>query len=405
MRRLELLDGLRGYFLVFMLLNHLSFTGGYLLVKVNHGELGFVQDAQGFVFLSGLLIGMVYARRMARQGFGAGAAAIWNRSAELYAYALGCILVVLAAAAVLPGAQRVWEPWLGRELAWGDGWFLAAAAAMIYQPTYMDILPQYIIYLILAPPLVWLCMTGRWAWVAAGCAVSWFIVQLGLHLPVAGAINAGLGAMHDGLTLRAHFNVLAWQVIFMGGLVLGVLTAKGDIDWKRVFDPHRPGLAVIAAAFVFVFLVWRLTAANVPLSAEIWDRFHVHGNRGEFALIFLLNFVALGYLVAWLLMAGPQAATGWVRRVGRFMNGLFSLSFLRLLGRHSLQVYAWHVLLVYLLKVVDHHFGPFNELTKTAIALGAVALLAVPALWREGGWRALISGGVEDGTAKGAGAR
>ena len=47
MNRLEILDGLRGYFLVFMLLNHLSFTGGYLLVKVNHAEFGFVEDAQG----------------------------------------------------------------------------------------------------------------------------------------------------------------------------------------------------------------------------------------------------------------------------------------------------------------------------------------------------------------------
>src|SRR3546814_9885983 len=49
MPRLEILDGLRGYFLVFMLLNHLSFTGDYMLVKINHAELGYVEDAQGFV--------------------------------------------------------------------------------------------------------------------------------------------------------------------------------------------------------------------------------------------------------------------------------------------------------------------------------------------------------------------
>ncbi len=51
MQRLEILDGMRGYFLVFMMLNHLTFAGGYLLVKFNNGELGYVQDAQGFVFL------------------------------------------------------------------------------------------------------------------------------------------------------------------------------------------------------------------------------------------------------------------------------------------------------------------------------------------------------------------
>ncbi|HEU5094168.1 MAG TPA: OpgC domain-containing protein, partial [Reyranella sp.] len=63
MGRLTILDGLRGYFLVFMFLNHLAFTGGYMLVKINHDELGFVEGVQGFVFLSGLLAGLVHGQR------------------------------------------------------------------------------------------------------------------------------------------------------------------------------------------------------------------------------------------------------------------------------------------------------------------------------------------------------
>ncbi len=54
MKRYDLIDGMRGYFLVFMLINHLIFAGGYWLVQVNHNQLAFVEDAQGFVFLSGL---------------------------------------------------------------------------------------------------------------------------------------------------------------------------------------------------------------------------------------------------------------------------------------------------------------------------------------------------------------
>ena len=53
MNRLGFIDGLRGYFLVFMMINHLNFTGGYWLVKLNHNQLAFVEDAQGFIFLSG----------------------------------------------------------------------------------------------------------------------------------------------------------------------------------------------------------------------------------------------------------------------------------------------------------------------------------------------------------------
>src|SRR5690606_16531782 len=103
MRRLEILDGMRGYFLVFMMLNHLTFAGGYLLVKINHGELGFVQDAQGFVFLSGLLVGMVYANRMKKQGYAAGATKVRKRAFELYRYAIGCIATIVALGMLMKG--------------------------------------------------------------------------------------------------------------------------------------------------------------------------------------------------------------------------------------------------------------------------------------------------------------
>ena len=37
---------MRGYFLVFMLINHMVFTGGLWLVEINHRNLAFVEDAE-----------------------------------------------------------------------------------------------------------------------------------------------------------------------------------------------------------------------------------------------------------------------------------------------------------------------------------------------------------------------
>jgi hypothetical protein len=375
MKRLEILDGLRGYFLVFMFLNHLSFAGGYLLVRINHAEISFVEGAQGFVFLSGLLIGLVHSRRMINKEFGVAAGAIWTRAAELYAYALGCILVVLVLHRLLPGSGVYWHPWLG-ELDLGDGRLMVAATTLFYQPTHMDILPQYIVYLIAAPPLVWLCVRDKWHWVAAGCVVTWLAVQVGLHLPAAAAIG-------KVLALRAHFNVLTWQVLFFVGMILGVFTTSGRIDWDRVFRPDRPQLAVMAAVALLFFAGCRVLTLHFSVSGPLAERFIAYGNRGEFGPFYLLNFVALAYLTAWLLCAGPVAASAPVRHLGMLLRGLFTLSFLRLLGRHSLQVYAWHVIMVYLFKAVDHGWGPFGEGTKTLVALAGILLLAVPALIRE----------------------
>ncbi|MGE0667801.1 MAG: OpgC family protein [Sphingomonadales bacterium] len=380
--RFEPLDGLRGYFLVFMLLNHLSFQNGYFLVKLNVGELSFVQDAPGFVFLSGLLIGMVYTGRMAKRGLMGAAPQMWRRALELFVYAVACLAAALVLAKLIPHTHAAWKPWLG-DLIGGGPAFKAAALALIYQPTYMDILPQYIVYLTVAPPLLWLCARGHWHWVAIGSALMWLAVQFGLHLPLAGAINGALDRLHDGLEMRATFNMMAWQLVFMVGMVLGSLTMQGVIDWRSVFDPRRHRLMTAALALVVFFLAIKLSWTAGLLPSAMLMRFGEFDIRPEFSAIYMLNFAAMAYVVGWLMVAGPRSSSRAARGAGAFLDGLFRLRFLRLLGRHSLQVYAWHVVLVYLLCAWDRHAGPLPELWKNLAAVAAVAALALPALWRE----------------------
>lgn len=383
MQRLEILDGMRGYFLVFMMLNHLTFAGGYLLVKFNHGELGYVQDAQGFVFLSGMLVGMVYARRMLKEGYAVGARQIRRRAFDIYRYAAGSLLAIMALGLVLTESATYWEPWLW-DLARHDPFYAAASLLLVYQPTYMDILPQYIIYMLVSPPLVWLCVTGRWIWVAAFSVVLWVGVQLSLHYPLADAIRGMLDRVHEGRMLRTAFNVLGWQIVFMTGLVLGSLTATGQIDWKKTFArPEAAVLAWAALAVMLFFMAIRLGFTFKVMPEDMAEQIRSLDSRVEFSFIYLANFMATGYLVAWMVIAGPEARHRIVRALGNGMRWVFSLSFLRLIGRHSLQVYAWHVIVVYLLKGVEHHYGPFEEWTKTAIALLAISALALPALYRE----------------------
>ncbi|BBE71663.1 OpgC family protein [Oharaeibacter diazotrophicus] len=382
MRRLAILDGMRGYFLVFMMLNHLTFEGGYRLVRINHGELGYVQDAQGFVFLSGLLVGMVYARTMAKRGFSAVREKIHGRAFELYLYALGCLLAIGLAGVVLPGPQDYWKDWLW-QLTDGNPGFAAAAALLLFQPTYLDILPQYIVYMIAAPFLVRLVVEGRAATVLAGSLALWALVQFGLHLPLANALDAAMAAAWPGLMLRAHFNVLAWQIVFVSGLVAGALTASGGIDWNRVFDPARPGPALAALAVVVLFAAYRLGFTWGLVPDVLAERFARLDMRGEFSAVYLLNFAALGYLVTWTIVAGGRRERGVAPAAGRTLRRLFELPFLRLIGRNSLQVYAYHAVAIYLLRAATAHHPVEGEVAKTAVALAAVASLALPALWWE----------------------
>lgn len=381
MKRFDIIDGMRGYFLVFMVLNHLIFAGGYFLVKINHNQLAFVEDAQGFVFLSGLLIGMVYAKKMLKNGYAAGRSALYSRAFELYRYAMGIVLVVLAAQMVLPGAYSVWFNWLGYTT-FDDPMRLASIATFLYQPTFMDILPQYIVYMLFAPMLVKLVLDNKWHYVIAGSLIMWMAAQLGLQRLFTTPINEWImGADDQGI--RVSFNLLGWQIVFYSGLVLGALTSSGKIDWGKILSPENTFIPKASLLLVLFFLPLRLITANGWMPDDVLGKFASMEIRADFGPVYLLNFAAMALLVTWLIVAGPKHKALWVRRVAGALTWVFSIRYLQLLGRHSLYVYVWHVAIVYFVYYFDGRSPELNELTKTAIALVSIALLSVPAIWRE----------------------
>ncbi|MGF9693443.1 OpgC domain-containing protein [Rhizobium sp. 0TCS1.26] len=381
MKRYDLIDGMRGYFLVFMLINHLIFAGGYWLVQINHNQLAFVEDAQGFVFLSGLLIGMVYVRKMAKNGYAAGRQAIYSRAFELYRYAMGIVICVLAAQMVLPGAYYVWFNWLGYTT-FDDPLRLAAIATFVFQPTFMDILPQYIVYMLFSPILVKLIIDGKWAHVMAGSLILWMAGQLGLQKLVTGPINEFF-MRPDEQGIRASFNLLGWQIVFFSGLVLGALTSLNRIQWTKIFSPENTFIPTICVLICGFFLPLRIMTAHGLMPAELAGKFATMEIRADFGPVYLINFVAAATLITWLIIAGPKHKALWVQRIANAIIWVLSLRFLQLIGRHSLYVYVWHVGIVYGVYYLDGRTPELSELSKTAIAAICIALLAVPALWRE----------------------
>lgn len=381
MKRFDIIDGMRGYFLVFMLINHLIFAGGYFLVKINHNQLAFVEDAQGFVFLSGLLIGMVYAKKMMRNGYAAGRAAIYTRAFELYRYAMGIVLVVLAAQMLLPGAYTIWFNWLGYTN-FDDPLRLAAIASFLYQPTFMDILPQYIVYMLFAPMLVKLVLEDKWHYVIAGSIILWMTAQLGLQQIVTTPLNDLVMGVDDQ-GVRVSFNLLGWQIVFYSALVLGALTSAGKIDWKKILSLDNTFIPKVALVLVLFFLPLRLITAHELMPPHMIGKFASMEIRADFGPVYLLNFAAVAMLVTWLIVAGPKHKAAWVRRIAGALTWVFSLKYLQLLGRHSLYVYVWHVAIVYFVYYFDGRSPELDELTKTAIAFVSIALLSIPALWRE----------------------
>ncbi|MFO1037775.1 MAG: OpgC domain-containing protein [Geminicoccaceae bacterium] len=379
MNRITLLDGLRGFFVVFMLMNHLTFSGGYFLGWLNYAHLSFVQSAQGFILVSGLLVGLVYMKVYDRSGPDQARRRLWRRAAQLYGWHIGVLLAIVLLSRLVPGSWNAWGPWLDRLYGNGVG-PAVATATLLYQPMYMDILPQYIVYLLVSPAVLWLIATGR-TWLVAALSISaWLLVQLGVHLPLVESADAAYAAGYSEIALHAHFNPLGWQVLFMAGVVAGALMARGEFDPERLVSPDRTDLLRISLFVLGFFLCWRMAFHLDLVQGAVFDRFVVMERRGEFGPVYLLSSLAAGYALLWLFVAGPRSAHERTRRIAEGCRAFLGHPFLMLLGRNALPVYAFHVFVVYVLKLVDTKYGPFGDPWSSLLGLGAIAILALPAL-------------------------
>jgi hypothetical protein len=373
--RIRVLDGLRGACLVLMTVTHLNFNGEFLIGYLHIRQLGFADSAQAFMFLSGLLVGLIGMRQYAR---GAGTAALARRNAKralvLYGWHLALLTALLAGTRLLPDAWAAWGPWL-LHLFDDERAYAVAAAALLYQPTFLDILPQYVLYLLAAPFVVRLVADGRAGLALALSGGLWVAAQAGLHVAPAAGLERAVVIDGTDVVLRSAFNPLAWQLTFTTGVILGALAERGSLDPGRLFPPGAALLPQLALGLLATFAAVRLAITLGLLDDAGVGRVAAVERRADLGLLPALNFAALAYLVGWLLAAGPAAPDARVRRLGRWARSLFGHPWLVTLGRHGLPVFCYHVLLMYALRYADAALGGVPDPWFSLAGLAAIASL------------------------------
>lgn len=381
MKRLDYLDGLRGFFLLTMMLSHLVLQNGLWLQKLHFREVMFVESTQGFVFLSGLMFGLMQGRRRLRHGPGAMHRAVASRMVELWLWTVGLIALGLLLRDVTPGGVMAWRNWLGTAPL-DDPWRIFGILSLTFQPTFLDILPMYILFMAVSPVMIRWVMAGRWKLAAGLSALVWVACQLDVaHLvtePFSDAIRAS-----DKQGLRVAFDPMGWQVPFMAGLILGALWAAERIDWALILGPRTRKLALIALLVMLAFAPLRIGTAHGMMPREFYPIFRPFELRTDFGPVYLVNFIAAAFLFGWVAVAGRSDPLPVVRAISAGLHWVFTRPLLCLLGRHSLDVYVWHVLLVYAVRYYDSTWGPGSAWMNTTLALYAIGLMWVPALCRE----------------------
>jgi hypothetical protein len=287
--------------------------------------LGFISWAEGFVLISALLSGRVYGNVLRQRPLRPLIKQLWLRSAKLYGYhvvLLGVAFTIIAAIAVHtqePALQGLLDFYLAhRALA------AVSAALLLYCPPLLDILPMYIVFLLLTPML--LAAGRRWGWkfVLLPSALLWFAAQFGLR----GFVYEFM-VRHAGFPIPLQnlgaFNLAAWQFLWVFGLWVGAGGSAYLMKWFR--SRWAIGFSALAAATFFV-LRYQLISYFVTHPIDqgwTWVLF----DKWQLGVLRLLNFAVLAVLFVALrpYIAKPLARTPLV-----------------LLGKHSLEVFCVHVL-------------------------------------------------------------
>lgn len=347
-RRPEL-DALRGLFLVWMTLTHLPTRFSDFVNQ----PIGFVSSAEGFVFVSALLVGRLYIREFV-QDPGNARAKLWKRSLKIYGYHLAMLAFAFTAVAAYAvhshkaALINLLNFYLARPKA-----AIVGSLLLIYCPPLLDILPMYVTFLI-ATPMV-LAGALRWGWrvILSVSGFVWILAQLGMRSVVHDWV-VHLTHLRIPLQETGAFNLFAWQAVWAVGLWIGAKTAVERQPFREV--PRWLAATAVATCLFFIGVRygWLGSHLNTKVLGLALDKWQIGPLR-------VVNLMAFGVFFFWL---------------RKYVLRIVAIEPFPTLGKASLRVFCAHIFFVFVGLALL--YGDFNSDGLDQLhGLPAIALLAV----------------------------
>jgi hypothetical protein len=313
-------DALRGLFLVWMTLTHLPTR----LSDLVNQPFGFISSAEGFVFLSALLVGRVYMRQ-AMENPGGLRSKLWKRALRVYAYHVTLLLLAFtfAAAFAVYRHHAALEHLLDFYIA-HPAVAIIGSLLLIYCPPLLDILPIYVIFLLASPFAFSIAAKRSWRPVIAGSTIIWLLAQFHLRIYVHDVV---VRVTHLPIPLQqwGAFNLFAWQWIWIMGMWMGARSVEGELPLHSLPKWTNWIAGALCVFFIGLRHDWlgaRVTQENLEILVDKWQ-------LGPLRLLNLVAFVCLLYSL--------RGAVRWAISHEPFIT----------LGRASIEVFCAHLLFVF----------------------------------------------------------
>ncbi len=344
---------------------------------------GFSDATEIFVFCSGMASAIAFGKAFEQRGWLMGTARIGFRVWQVYWAHLGLFFAVAAMLAAFDQFGDFDKVYIGSLNLWkfftDPGPQLVGLFTLTYVPNYFDILPMYLVILMMMPLMMALARVSVGA-VFVAIALIWLFAQRAV------LETLGLSGLHLGFPAEPwsdrkwFFNPFGWQLVFFTGFAL-----------MRGWLPRPPvnGALIGLAAFIVI--------ANIPLSnigvrefGFDWARDWRIENRGlfdksDFGILRYVHFLSLAYL-CWA-AAGEGGAR--LRAAGsgisaRLWTGL--LAMILKVGQQSLAVFVFSMFFARLSGFVMDQIGrnSWNMTLANLVGFGALIVVAYVVGWFRG---------------------
>jgi hypothetical protein len=314
------LDLFRGLALWLIFLDHIPTN---IVSWITIRNYGFSDATEIFIFISGYTAAFVYGKAMNERGFLVSGARILRRAWQIYVAHIFLFAIYMAEISYV--ASSFENPLYAEEMGALD--FLKQpditiiqALLLKFKPVNMDVLPLYIVLLLLFPPILWLLQ--RKPNLALGASVMIYALSW--------EFGWNLEAYPSGTWF---FNPFAWQLLF----VFGAWCALGGADRLSDVLRSRITLAVAIAYLLFAFsiaMTWHISALGqlVPnwLSSLIYPI-----DKNNLDVLRFAHFLALGTVIVWF-VPRDWSALQWP---------IFRPAIL--CGQHSLEIFCLGVFLAF----------------------------------------------------------
>jgi hypothetical protein len=345
-------DLLRGFCIFAMVVDH--FGGDSWLYAITGGNRFYVSAAEGFIFISGFIMGQAYRAKRDRSGLPAAMGDALRRARTLY---LATVAMTLIFSALYLYTDIVL--WTGRDFGLGiDSWqeIVVAAATLHYTYHGTDILAMYTILLLVAPLILLLLSLGEWWMVLIPSWLLWLIYQ----------VYPEEAAVPWYIRHGENFPIAAWQVLFVTGHVLGFY--RGALtSWLQRFRRLRVALVAIGLAITLglISLAWGAENGFFDIDPNVLDESFFKVALRPARIVAFMSVAIVGYTSATYLWVPLRRVVGWLMLP---------------LGQAALYCYIVHFFLI----VLVYNLAPMlanlpgevpEELVNVTLQVGVVLLL------------------------------